>query len=126
MPSRALIIAIENYPPNPDLATTLPGTHDSARAFRSWLKGSAGFSGMTAAEEPSRIIIATDDPNFPGRTHDASARGIRRAVQALWTAGQDSSTGELFVYYSGHGFPFKESEGSRAADVIVPGEASRR
>jgi len=121
MPSRALIIAIENYPPNPDLATSLPGTHANARAFRSWLKGSAGFADMTAAEEPSRIIIATDDPEFPGRTHDASARDIRRAVQALWTAGQNS-TGELFVYYSGHGFLFTASEGSRAADVIVPGD----
>ena len=93
MPSRALIVAIEHYPPNVDLASELPDTHASAVRFRSWLKGSAGFAGMTAADEPSRIIIAADDPAFPGRTHDASARGIRRAVQALWTAGQNS-TGE--------------------------------
>ena len=39
-----------------------------------------------------------------------------------WSFTFSSSTGELFVYYSGHGFLFKESEGSRAADVIVPGD----
>ena len=119
MPSRALIIAIENYPASPDLAATLPGTHDNARAFRSWLKSSSGFAGMTPADEPTRIFVCADDPGFPGRTHDASGRGIRQAVLALWRAGHDQ-TGELFVYYSGHGFLFKESNASRAADVIVP------
>jgi hypothetical protein len=121
LPSRALIIAIENYPANPDLATNLPGTHANARGFRAWLKGSAGFAAMTPADETSRILVCADDPAFPGRTHDASGRGIRQAVQALWLAGQDK-TGELFVYYSGHGFMFSESAGSRAVDLIVPGD----
>ena len=89
--------------------------------FRAWLKSSPGFAAMTAADEPSRIVVCADDPAFPGRTHGTSGQAIRQAVYDLWTAGRDS-TGELFVYYSGHGFLFKENTGSRAADVIVPGD----
>jgi len=119
--SRALIVAIEHYPPNLDLASELPETHASALKFRAWLKGTTRFTKMTEAEEPSRIVICADDPAFPGRTHGSSAQAIRQAVYDLWLAG-NGSTNELFVYYSGHGFLYKKDTGSRAADVIVPGD----
>ena len=57
MASRALIIAIENYPRVVDFATVLPGTHDSAKKFLEWVKGSKKFAKIPAGEESN-----TDNP----------------------------------------------------------------
>jgi len=119
-----LIIAIENYPNIVDFAKVLPGTHDSAKKFLSWVKSSTKFANIPAAEEPQRIIICSDDPAFPGRTHGANAQDIRMALDALWQSGANT-TPELFVYISGHGFLFKESDTARAADVLVAGDFTK-
>jgi len=83
-----LIVAIENYPNIVDFAKVLPGTHDSAKKFLSWVKSSTKFANIPAAEEPQRIIICSDDPAFPGRTHGANAQDIRMALDALERLGR--------------------------------------
>ena len=118
MPARALIIAIENYPDIVDFAKILPGTHDSAKKFLAWVKASTKFANIPAGDEPKRIIVCSDDPAFPGRTHGARAQDIRLALKALWQNGANK-TEELFIFVSGHGFLFKESDIARAADVLV-------
>ncbi len=118
MPARALIVAIENYPQIADFEKVLPGTHDSAKKFLAWVKASKKFANIPAAEEPGRIVVCSDDAAFPGRTHGAKAQDIRDALGHLWNHGHDM-TEELYVFVSGHGFLFKESESVRAADVLV-------
>jgi len=119
-----LIIAIENYPGIVDFAKVLPGTHDSAKKFLAWVKASEKFANIPAGEEPERIIVCADDPAFPGRTHGANAQDIRLALDALWQGGANK-TQELFVFISGHGFLFKETDTARPADVLVGGDFTR-
>ena len=115
MPARALIIAIQTYPRiAPPLQPDLPGTVDSATKFRDWFKSAHR---ITPADEQQRLFVCSDDVRLAA-THAASAQGIRQALKDLALAGA-AQTEELYVFFSGHGFLFKEGEGRRAADVLV-------
>jgi hypothetical protein len=115
VPARALIIAIQKYPQTlPPLEQELPGTLESATKFRDWFRTAHA---IPPAEEPQRLLVCSDD-GMAGATHGASAQAIRQALKALAVAGA-AQTEELFVFFSGHGFLFKEGEGPRPADVLV-------
>jgi hypothetical protein len=115
VPARALIIAIQKYPNTlPPLEQELPGTVESATKFRDWFRTAHS---ITPAEELQRLIVCSDD-GMAGATHGGSAQAIRQALKALAVAGA-AQTEELFVFFSGHGFLFKEGEGPRPADVLV-------
>jgi hypothetical protein len=112
VPARGLIIAIESYSQTADIVQKLEGTIESAKTFHDWL----------TSKQPKleTIVVCSDDPTFPGRTHGATAQDIRNAIRDLHAQGAGSGMGteELFVFVSGHGFLF-EGPGRRAADVIV-------
>jgi hypothetical protein len=115
VPARALIIAIQKYPHTlPPLEQELPGTLESAAKFRDWFRRAHS---VLAADEAARLFICSDD-GLEGAAYGASAQDIREAIKALAVAGA-AQTEELFVFFSGHGFLFKEGEGPRPADVLV-------
>lgn len=126
--SRALIIAIQNYSQSQGLfSQTLDGTHDSARRFYQWLvtekrvKPECIFlcsDGQIAADHPLTRPNRSGDPGKIQLVRDASRSEIVAAILDLIDLGQDD-TSELFVYFSGHGFAYRQSPWRLALDVLV-------
>ncbi|MFQ5823533.1 MAG: caspase family protein [bacterium] len=111
MPNRALIIAIENYPLSQgSLTKTLEGTLNSAISFRQWLLERKKLN-------PIHIQFCTDQ-ECEGRTSGATRSEIIKAIAKLVQEGKDN-TSELYIYFSGHGFLYKDSPRQRAADILV-------
>lgn len=113
MAARALIIGIENYPGAVGIASELPGTLESAIAFRDWLRGKWKREGVTDVQ-----IVFCSEPRVRGG-RGATARDIRKALQFLHAEGQNA-TDELFVYFSGHGFTYNTPEDR--SDILVAGD----
>lgn len=113
MAARALIIAIENYlqVEGGGMAKTLPGTLQAGLNFRDWLLEKWNAEG---AVEP-QLIFCSEPVQSGGR--GATSDDIRNALLELKENGQNS-TEELYVFFSGHGFSFREKPGSRV-DILV-------
>src|SRR5438132_6221816 len=111
MPSRALIVAIENYPDAEDVARTLPGTVDGGNHFLDWL--------ITTKKVNPRHILYCADRDVPGRTADTTRAAITESLSELVAGGKETGTEELYVFFAGHGFGFRTSPKSRPTDVLV-------
>lgn len=119
MAKRGFIVAIEDYAQMSEgLAKQLPGTHDSALAFRRWL-----IDEQDVAE--SDIFFCTEKPDLEGRTADATRNDIVREIGKLITAGQDE-TEQFFFYFAGHGFGYTDVDETRLANVLVGADYSDR
>lgn len=110
---RAFILAIENYNyMKESLASTLPGTHQAAADFRDWLINEQGLAA-------SDIYHCTEDGAIATRTAGANRDDIVDELVRLKNDGKDQ-TEELYFFYSGHGFCYKDIDGARLADVLLP------
>ncbi len=111
MACRALIIAIEDYANTISLAQRLPGTHDTAARFRDWL--------ITRKNVNPNSILACAGPACSWRTRGTSRIDIIRTIADL-TAPSQSSTTELYFFFSGHGFLWKNPTSDELPeDVLV-------
>ena len=117
MPSRGLVIAIEDYPlSDGSLAAKIDGAADAGARFAEWLTGVKGI-------RPENIFVCSDGGSYPAT---AQRFGVERerildAVMELVKQGQDT-TEELFVFFSGHGFTFQDAPNRRAVAVLVAGD----
>jgi Caspase domain len=119
MPGRALIIGIEQYPNATDLAQEITGAINSAEKFFQWVtKGDPWVkTGKTIAA--SDCYVCTNGGTFAKANLFGTQREqIADAVGALVTAGRDQ-TDELYVYFSGHGYGFRDSPERRAVDILI-------
>ncbi len=116
MTSRALIIAIERYPriDQGGLADILPGTLAAANRFRAWLE--QRWQSDQGRNPPETQLLFCSEPQVAGG-RGASREDLITALEDLKTAGRNM-TEELFFYFSGHGFCFEGTPGSRS-DVLV-------
>lgn len=112
MTSRAVIIAIEDYPDlkEPGIEKTLAGTLDSALAFRQWIEDKWKDEG----QQDTEIVFHSEPKQTFGL--GASSSDIVGLLNDLGSRGQNS-TDELFFFFSGHGYTFVE--GDTRADVII-------
>ena len=94
MTSRALIIAIENYPQSRSTSQKLPGTTANAEQFATWLETNLQISREHIA------FCCSGDCQF--RTHGDTRKEIKTAILELTQKGIDD-TEQLFVYLTGHG-----------------------
>jgi hypothetical protein len=101
MTARALIVAVEQYARAADLDRDLPGTLAAADLFRRWLVDVKGV-------EPGHIL----------ECRNATRQQIVDAVQTLVETGR-RDTGELFVFFSGHGFSLPAEGDKPPPDVFV-------
>ena len=112
MPPRALIIGIEQYPAAEDLAGTIADASKNAEDFFEWLAAVKNVA-------PADVYVCATGGAFAGASRFGTEReAIVDAIEALVAAGQDQ-TDELFVYFSGHGYGFKESQDRRAVDLLI-------
>ena len=115
MPGRALIIGIEQYPQAVDLAQTIAGATASAEQFFDWVTTTKHIAASDA-------YVCAGGGTFTGANRFSTDRErIVDAIAALTAAGQDQ-TDELYVFFSGHGYGFKESFERRAVDVLIAGD----
>jgi hypothetical protein len=121
-PARALVIACENYRHADDVAQQLAGTLTAARSFYDWLVGPKGVAA-------DNIYVCCDDPlvsgHPPARTFPADRGSIVAAIEDLCNHGRDE-TGELFVFFSGHGIGWQISPQQRGLDVVLASDYRRR
>jgi len=110
-----LIIACQTYPVAEDVAAEVKGTLQSAKNFYAWLVTDKGL-------HPDNIYVCCDDPFV---THPLATRPFRaqrpailEAIVELCKAGRDN-TGELFVFFSGHGVGWQISPQQRGLDVLL-------
>ena len=109
---RGFIIAIENYAKiTGGLVSTLPGTHQAADDFHSWLINEQGLSS-------SDIYYCAEDASIAARTAGATSNDIINELAKLMKEGKDK-TDELYFFYSGHGFCYTDIDGARVADVLL-------
>lgn len=94
MVTRALIIAIENYPNATDVGTSLPGVTRDAERFRDWL--------VDELQVQADDVVICAGEEWAERTFDDSITGICKGVNRLIETGRDS-TERLFVFVAGHG-----------------------
>ncbi|YCM44589.1 caspase family protein [Verrucomicrobiaceae bacterium 227] len=121
MASRALIIAVQEYPKTTlgMMEKTLPGVIDSAVAFKQWLEQK--WLEENVAEHH---IIFCSEPPQPGGL-GASWDEIVSSLEQLQKDSVIASTDELFFYFSGHGFRFERSFGTQS-DVLVASDFESR
>ena len=121
-PTRALVIACEHYRRAEDVAQQLEGTLTATRSFYDWLTGPKGAAAQN-------VYVCCDDPVAPGhpadRTCPADRSSIVAAIEDLCSHGRDD-TGELFVFFSGHGIGWQISPQQRGLDVILASDYRRR
>jgi Caspase domain len=115
MASRALIIAIENYADvaGGGMAKTLPGTLQAGLRFRDWLLSK--WQRELPNDANPQLILCSEPVQPDGLS--ATSKEIRKALLKLKDVGQ-STTEELYVFFSGHGFSFLDKPGSRS-DILV-------
>lgn len=110
MKTRALIIAIEDYPASEETSRTLPGTLDNAKRFTQWLEQNLNIAA-------SDIIFCTS--GVPGQTaYGTSRKQIKKALQRLMQAGVDD-TERLFVFLTGHGVMRPSQNGDPHEDFLL-------
>ena len=119
MATRAFIIAIENYTQMQEgLNSTLPDTHKHAHDFRQWLIEKQQLA-------PGDIFFCTDDPRLEGRTADATRSAIKQELKRFKEVARDT-TGDLFFYFSGHGFCYTDIDDLPTADVLLASDYVKR
>jgi hypothetical protein len=113
MPTRALILAIENYSNATTLAQTLAGTDNSADQYFRWL---TSFKGLT----PSDVWICTGGVGFPAtvRKFGTTRSEIAKAIQDLVNTGRNT-TSEFYCFISGHGFCYPTRTALDPMDIFV-------
>jgi caspase domain-containing protein len=119
MATRAFIIAIENYTQMQEgLNSSLPDTHKHALDFRRWLIDKQQLA-------PADIFFCTDDPKLEGRTADATRSAIKQELKRFKEVARDT-TGDLFFYFSGHGFCYVDIDDLPTADVLLASDYVKR
>ena len=119
MPSRAFIIAIQNYQDIQEgLGPVLEGTHKYALKFRDWVIADQGV-------DPADVFFCTDSAALPGRTAGASRSAIKSELFRLKEAGKDQ-TQALYFFFSGHGFSYVDGNGAPVTDVLLAGDYVKR
>ena len=119
MATRAFIIAIENYTQMQEgLNSTLPDTHKHALGFRQWLIDKQQLA-------LGDIFFCTDDPKLEGRTADATRSAIKQELKRFKDVARDT-TGDLFFYFSGHGFCYVDIDDLPTADVLLASDYVKR
>jgi caspase domain-containing protein len=115
MAVRGLVIAIENYSAIRvgGIAKTLPGTLQAGLEFKKWLEEKWAAERRTAAE--TQLLLCTEPVQAGGV--GATRNDILKTLLRLKQEGQ-STTDELYVFLSGHGFSFVQKPGSRV-DVVL-------
>lgn len=114
MPSRALIIAIEEYPNSQSMANRLPGTNEGALAFLNWL-----IQKKEIAPQAIQLCAGTGCDGPPGVVkRDTTRKDIIQAISSLVAEGKDN-TPEFFFFFSGHGFSFKNAPWGKPVDILV-------
>ena len=115
MPSRALIIAIENYSKSIDLARSISGATATGEQVFDWLTTVKQLSA-------ENVYVCAEGGKFLNAKRYLTEReAIVDAMAEVVSVGQDQ-TEELFVFFSGHGYCFQESLEKRAIDVLVAGD----
>ena len=94
MTTRALIIAIEDYPQSTETSSVLPGTIANAEMFAVWLQ-------QKHEVPPGSMVFASSGPSA-FRTHGTTKTEIKKAILTLIHSGIDD-TSQLFVFLTGHG-----------------------
>ena len=118
-PTRALVIAIENYPKAEGLSRKLEGTTDAAARFCKWLVD-------TRKVAPENIAICAEKELIPGQPFTGTTLGdILDALTNLITSGKDK-TADFFFLFSGHGFCWEKSSFVQATDVLVASDFKNR
>ncbi|MGV2340187.1 MAG UNVERIFIED_CONTAM: caspase family protein [Planctomycetaceae bacterium] len=113
MKTRALIIAIEEYPSSQETSRTLPGTLDNAKRFTQWLEQNLNIPATD-------IIFCVLGP--PGAaTHGTSRQQIKKALVQLMQKGLDD-TEMLFVFLTGHGVMKTSQNGDPHEDFLLCSE----
>lgn len=113
MKTRALIIAIEEYPSSQETSRTLPGTLDNAKRFTQWLEQNLNIPATD-------IIFCASGP--PGAaTHGTSRQQIKKALVQLMQKGLDD-TEMLFVFLTGHGVMKTSQNGDPHEDFLLCSE----
>jgi hypothetical protein len=110
MNARAFIVAIEDYSASTVLATQLAGTNQDAEAFRDWLVN-------TKKLDPASILACASSAcawRTTGTTHDEIVQELLKLVRN-WK----DKTDELYFYFSGHGFSYKDMSAVVQVDVLV-------
>ncbi len=93
---RGLIIAIEDYPQAAgQLSSPLTGATRAGEQFRDWL-----LRTKNAAEADITFLASRQ---ATGRSGDATIAGVKQAVRSLTKAAASQGTGQLYIYFSGHG-----------------------
>lgn len=115
MPTRALVIAIENYSGSDSLARQLPGTNAAAIRFIQWLQQKKNLG-----NDAIYFCAAAD---VAGRTAGTTRAEIVAELARLFQAGRNT-TGELYVFFSGHGFAYPVRR-SGSVDVLVASDFVR-
>jgi len=110
MKTRALIIAIENYPTSTETSQSLPGTTDNARRFVEWLQQNLNI--------PATDIIFCTAEVAVGSAYGTSRKQIRKALQQLMQNGIDD-TERLFVFLTGHGVMRPSQNGEPHEDFLL-------
>jgi predicted RNA-binding protein with RPS1 domain len=109
--TRGFIIAIENYPQiQQGFANELAGSTASALAFRNWL--------ITTKKVDDADIHFCAETGVEGRTAGVTRREIADEMVQLGIRGHDK-TGQLYVFYCGHGFTFTDEQENRREDVLI-------
>ncbi len=116
MASRALCIAIEEYPHADSgmLNKTLPGIIQEGLAFKKWLETKWREEGKQPGD--TQLVFCSHPPQ-PGH-RGADFQDILDALEEIKLAAQRVSTDEFYLYFSGHGFRWEENMG-RYEDVLV-------
>ncbi|HEV2988080.1 MAG TPA: hypothetical protein VG759_06540 [Candidatus Angelobacter sp.] len=114
MSTRALIVAISNYPKSTgEVATRIPDALSAGEKFYEWLTAMKGIP-------TDNIFVCADGGTFKGATrlYPTERERIVGAIVDLVNSGQDQ-TPELYVFFSGHGFSYQESPEKRTIEVLV-------
>ncbi len=112
MKTRALIIAVEDYPESTVTSTNLPGTISNAERFASWLEHDMKVP-------RSEIVFCATGGGAEGYTSNGATRDdIRNAVKEFRTHGRDS-TDRLFLYVTGHGLSKEQPDYDEDRDVLL-------
>ncbi|HEX5736273.1 MAG TPA: caspase family protein [Blastocatellia bacterium] len=119
MTARAFIVAIEDYSDSTSLATQLPGTNKDAKAFRDWfLETKLKPKNEEERKKAEASILACAGPSCEwrttGTTHDEIVKELLKMVKD-WK----DKTDELYFYFSGHGFSYKNVSAVVQVDVLV-------
>ncbi len=104
MTTRALIIAVDQYPDLPRIT----GAVESAREFLDWV----------LTRDPAATVLFCCAEGVAKRTHPNSAEGVADALDLLLQEGA-GSTPDFFFYFSGHGMEYPATSERAVPDALL-------